>query len=91
MNAQINALCQPQAATVEQETYKAVRRAQLSENGFGLGMGEDDGDVPMAFGTNHSIELAELAAQYVTIKEEERIEGLILRGCGDAMPDGQLG
>ena len=67
--SEVHALHQAQAAAVEQQSDQAVGWLQLAEDGLGLRVGEDDRDVAMAFGANHPIELAELAAQNVSVEE----------------------
>ena len=73
LNTEVHALHQAQAAAVEQQSDQAVRRLQLTEDSLGLGMGEDDGDVAMAFGTNHPIQLAEFTAEDVSVEEQEAL------------------
>jgi hypothetical protein len=55
---------QAQPAAVEQQSNQAVGRLQLTEDSLGLGVGEDDGDVALAFGANHPIQLPELPPQH---------------------------
>jgi hypothetical protein len=51
---------------------------------------EDNGDVAVAFGANHAIELAEFTAEDVSVEEQEGVKGLVLGGSGHAMPYREL-
>jgi len=62
----------------------------MTEDGLNLGTGKDHGDIAVALGANHPIEFAEFPTQDVSVKEQERVEGLILRGSGYTLPDGQV-
>ena len=64
---------------------------QLTEDRLGLHVGENDGDVAMAFGANHPVELAKFAAEYVSVEEQESIKGLVLRGGGHPLAHSQVG
>ena len=90
LNAEVDALHQAQATAVEQQSDQTVRWLELSEDGLSLGVGEDDGDVAVAFGANHAIELAEFAAENVSEEEQEGIKNLVLGGGGHALPHGQV-
>ena len=91
LNPEVHALHQAQAAAVKQQSHQTVGRLQLAEDGLGLGVGEDDGNVAVAFGANHAIELAELAAQDVAVEEQQGVKRLVLGGGGHAVSHRQLG
>ena len=68
VNAEVHALHQPQAAAVEEQSHPAVGRLELAQDGLGLGVGEDDGDVAVAFSAHHAVKLAEFPAQNVPVR-----------------------
>jgi len=90
LNPEVDALGEAQSAAIEQETDQAVGRLQLTEDGFRLGTGEDNRNIPMTFGANHAIEFAKFAPQHVAVKEQQGVESPILCGCGYPISHRQL-
>jgi hypothetical protein len=91
VDAQVNAFRQAEAATVQEQNHKTVRRLKVSQDGIDLGAGENDGDVAVALRTDHTIEFTKFSAENVSKEEEERIKSLVLGGGGDVTLDGEGG
>jgi hypothetical protein len=62
----------------------------LAQQGFNLGAGKHHWHIPVALGANDAIELAEFAAEDVSVEEEQRVKRLVLRRGGHALPHGQV-
>ena len=68
------------ARTVEQERHQARHTLQPLEDRAGLVAREHGGQVLRAFGTDEVVKPRQLDTEDLAIEEEQRVEGLILRG-----------
>ncbi|HCF95976.1 MAG TPA: hypothetical protein DEW46_13015 [Verrucomicrobia bacterium] len=78
MHAQFRKLRDPQAATVEQLLDQVIRRLELSLHNIHLAARKHHGDIRAALPPHHALHLAELPSQRMAVKEQQRVECLVL-------------
>jgi hypothetical protein len=62
----------------------------MAQEGFNLRAGKHHWHIPVALGANDAIELAEFAAEDVSVEEQQRVKRLVLSRGGDALPHRQV-
>ena len=85
LDSQLAAFQESKARSVEQERHHAGYAVQTLEERADFVAREDGGQVLRAFGPDQVIEPWQLDAENLSIEEEQRIEGLVLRGRRDSL------
>ncbi len=88
-DSQAAAFQQSKARPVEQECHQARHTIQPPEDHADFVARENDGQVLRAFGTDQVVKPWQLYAEDLAIEEEQRVEGLILRGGSYSVTNGE--
>ena len=91
LHAQLQALEQAQARTVEERANESIVVVQLGQDGVDFVTGEHDWQPLGRSGSNGVVETDELAAEYIFVEEEDRGGGLILCRRGHSTFHGEMG
>ena len=91
LDAQLHGLEQTQAGAVEQTGDEAGGALHDGEQGGDLAAVEHDGEVFAGTGAHELVEPWQVDVQDFAVEEQDRGEGLVLRGRGAAFGDGEVG
>jgi len=83
LDAQAAAFEQPQTGTVQQRRHQSRRSLHVREHERDLFAREHHGDVDRALRTHQIVQPGKVAIEHLPVQEEERGEGLVLRGRTD--------
>lgn len=83
LNSELQALKQAQAGAVHQRGGEIGQASQVLKDEGDFGAGEDHGNADSAFGADEVGKVRDITADDVSVQEEKRTEGLVLRGGSD--------
>ena len=86
LDAQVQALEQPQSAAVQEPAREEGRAVHVGEQLPRLVPGQDDRQAGGPLGTDHALEQADLPVQDVPVQEDEGAQGLGLCRRADVFP-----